>query len=124
MIKLLIFIVVIAIPAKVFSAQTWQIVTENYPPYFSENLPNNGWLYEVAESALKTQGINSEVEFTTWARALKLLEKNRKTAILGAFYSLKRNARFFTTLVHLLLLTPEFLNEKRVLLISMAPLNH
>lgn len=95
MIKLLIFIIVIAIPAKVFSAQTWQIVTENYPPYFSENLPNNGWLYEVAESALKTQGINSEVEFTTWARALKLLEKNRKTAILGAFYSLKRSNIFY-----------------------------
>ncbi len=95
MIKLLIFIVVIAIPTKVFSEQTWQIVTENYPPYFSENLPNNGWLYEIAQSALKTQGINSEVEFTTWNRALKLLEKNRKTAILGAFYSLKRNEVFY-----------------------------
>ncbi|MBB1378600.1 transporter substrate-binding domain-containing protein [Pseudoalteromonas sp. SR43-2] len=95
MIKLLIFIVVIAIPTKVFSEQTWQIVTENYPPYFSENLPDNGWLYEITQSALKTQGINSEAEFTTWDRALKLLEKKRKTAILGAFYSLKRNEVFY-----------------------------
>ena len=78
MIKLLIFIVVIAIPTQVFSKQTWQIVTENYPPYFSENLPSDGWLYEIAESALKTQGINSEPEFTTWDRALKLLEKTEK----------------------------------------------
>ncbi|WP_405599647.1 MULTISPECIES: transporter substrate-binding domain-containing protein [unclassified Pseudoalteromonas] len=95
MIKLLIFIAVISMPTKVFSEQAWQIVTENYPPYFSENLPENGWLYDVTKAALKTQGINSEIEFTTWDRALKLLEKKRKTAILGAFYSVKRNEIFY-----------------------------
>ncbi|MEI8618203.1 hypothetical protein P4S63_16995 [Pseudoalteromonas sp. B193] len=36
MIKLLIFIVVIAIPTKVFSEKTWQIVTENYPPILAK----------------------------------------------------------------------------------------
>lgn len=95
MIKLIIFILVTVIPTKALCEQTWQIVTEKFPPYFSNDLPKNGWLYEITRAALITQGINSEIEFTTWDRALKLLEKKRKTAILGAFYSAKRNEVFY-----------------------------
>jgi ABC-type amino acid transport substrate-binding protein len=87
--------VFLVIPLTASSQQTWQIVTENFPPYFSENLPQGGWLLEMTQSALQTQNINSEIEFTTWDRALRLLEKKKKTAILGAYYSPARNEIFY-----------------------------
>jgi len=95
MLKKLIIILLIITSTKALSAQSWQIVTENFPPYFGKNLADNGWLFEITQSALKTQHITSNIEFTNWDRALKLLERKRRTAVLGAFYSKKRSDIFY-----------------------------
>jgi len=94
MLRLLIFVVLALNAFKAKSEQTWHIVTENFPPYFSSELPSNGWLFEITKLALKSQNINTEIEFTSWNRSLNLLEKQKKTAILGAFYSKQRSEIF------------------------------
>lgn len=94
MFRVLLFIVLAFYANTAKSEQTWHIVTENFPPYFSEELPNNGWLFEITKLALKSQNINTEIEFTSWNRSLNLLEKQKKTAILGTFHSKQRGEIF------------------------------
>ena len=55
MFRVPIFIVLALLANTAKSEQTWHIVTENFPPYFSEKLPSNGWLFEITELALKVR---------------------------------------------------------------------
>ncbi len=71
-------------------ANTWQIVTEPFPPYFAPQLPQQGWLWQVTHAALSTQGIDASLEFTSWPRAMRLTASGQRTAVLGAFYSQAR----------------------------------
>lgn len=77
------------------NCQTWQLVTEPYPPYFIDNSSKPGWLHEVIIAALKTQKQKATIEHTHWARALKLAKRHKRVAVLGAFYTEQR-ARNFT----------------------------
>lgn len=81
----------LALVTGVFSvgglAGSWQIVTEPFPPYFAPQLPQQGWLWQMTHAALKTQGVEASLEFTSWPRAMRLTASGQRTAILGAFYS-------------------------------------
>ena len=77
------------------NSQTWQLVTEPFPPYFIGEQSKPGWLHEVIVAALKTQGQKASIEYTHWARALKLATRHKRVAVLGAFYT-KQRARDFT----------------------------
>ncbi|MEC8351490.1 MAG: hypothetical protein VXZ93_04515, partial [Pseudomonadota bacterium] len=77
------------------NCQTWQLVTEPFPPYFIDEPNKPGWLHEVIIAALKTQKHQATIEYTHWARALKLAKRHKRVAVLGAFYT-KQRARDFT----------------------------
>lgn len=70
-------------------SQTWQLVTEPYPPYFINNQSEPGWLHEVIIAALKSQKHQATIEYTHWARALKLAKRHKRVAVLGAFIQSK-----------------------------------
>lgn len=74
--------------------QTWQLVTEPYPPYFINNQSEPGWLHEVIIAALKSQKHQATIEYTHWARALKLAKRHKRVAVLGAFYTEQRAREF------------------------------
>ncbi|WP_232007036.1 hypothetical protein [Pseudoalteromonas carrageenovora] len=99
MFRVLLFIVLAFYANTAKSEQTWHIVTENFPPYFSEELPNNGWLFEITKLALKSQNINTEIEFTSWNRSLNLLEKQKKQLFLVLFIQSKE-AKFLYIHAH------------------------
>ncbi len=75
-------------------SQTWQLVTEPYPPYFINNKSEPGWLHEVIIAALKSQKHQATIEYTHWARALKLAKRHKRVAVLGAFYTEQRAREF------------------------------
>jgi len=77
-----------------YSQEEWLFVTEPFPPYFAEQLPQQGWLADLTVTALASQNITASIEFTTWARAIKLVEKNKRTAVLGAYFSTEREQIF------------------------------
>lgn len=74
--------------------QTWQLVTEPFPPYFIGEQHKPGWLHEVIIAALKTQNQKASIEYTQWARALKLAKRHRRVAVLGAYYTELRTRSF------------------------------
>ena len=80
--------------SHVLSQEKWLFVTEPFPPYFAEQLPEQGWLSDIVATALASQKITMSVEYTTWARAIKLLERNKRTAVLGAYFSTEREQIF------------------------------
>ncbi|AWL12426.1 hypothetical protein HMF8227_01956 [Saliniradius amylolyticus] len=75
-------------------AEPWRITTEPFPPYFAPNLKNQGWLSEVTLTALKEQGIEAQIEFVQWSRAMKLAQSGQRTAVLGAYYKQSRASQF------------------------------
>jgi polar amino acid transport system substrate-binding protein len=77
------------------NSQTWQLVTEPFPPYFIGEQSKPGWLHEVIVAALKTQGQKASIEYTHWARALKLAKRNKRVAVLGAFHNHARAADYY-----------------------------
>ena len=94
MLKLFFILICLPYASHTFSQDKWLFVTEPFPPYFSEQLPQQGWLADIVVTALASQDIEASIEFTTWARALRLLEKNKRTALLGAYYSAEREKIF------------------------------
>ncbi|MBQ4831858.1 transporter substrate-binding domain-containing protein [Pseudoalteromonas sp. MMG010] len=80
---------------NVLAHPSWQIVTQSFPPYISSEASGNSWLVDVTQAALSSQNINSTIELTSWSRAIKLTERSKRTALLGAYYSKSRNEVFY-----------------------------
>ncbi|MDU0353608.1 transporter substrate-binding domain-containing protein [Paraglaciecola aquimarina] len=78
-----------------FAQPTWHIVSEHFPPYISATNNGNSWLVDITQAALASQKIQSEIEITTWVRALQLARKRKRTAVLGAYYSEQRSKVFY-----------------------------
>lgn len=72
------------------AGHSWRVVSEPFPPYFSPDLPEQGWLWQVTRAALESQGIDVSLEFMSWTRAMRLTASDKCTAALGAFYSEQR----------------------------------
>ncbi|WP_304184088.1 substrate-binding periplasmic protein [Pseudoalteromonas prydzensis] len=94
MLKLSLIVIFLLYVSQTYSQDKWLFVTEPFPPYFSDQLPQQGWLADIVVSALASQDIEATIEFTTWARAIRLLEKNKRTALLGAYFSAEREKIF------------------------------
>lgn len=95
MIKAIYCLLLCCIILKVNAAEDWQLVAENSPPYIGERLVDNGWVTALTKAALANQNINNDIEFTSWNRALELTKINKKSAILGAFYTDDRTELFY-----------------------------
>ncbi|MEW6983088.1 substrate-binding periplasmic protein [Colwelliaceae bacterium 6471] len=75
--------------------QPWLILTEPFPPYFSPELPNNGWMHDLVATALTNQGINVTIEYVAWSRAMRLTASGGAVAALGAYKSVQREQRYY-----------------------------
>jgi polar amino acid transport system substrate-binding protein len=84
-------IVTLLYSAPCFAGKRFTFVTVDFPPYYGENLPNKGWVSEVASAALKAQGYNEvEIRFIPWVKALEDTQAGYYDALLGAYYTRER----------------------------------
>ena len=67
-----------------------RFVTVDWPPFFAENLPQQGYVSEVTREAFKRVGYKVTIDFVPWARALKMVEYGDADAALGAYYTPER----------------------------------
>ena len=84
MVKILLLAVALlsAIPAS--AAETWKIASLDWQPFSGKDLPEGGAGIAVLRAALKAEGIDLEVEFYPWSRAL---EKGAQTDFVGIYPS-------------------------------------
>lgn len=61
------------------------MVTTNWPPFYSENMPNGGPLTQVSIEAFGRVGYQVKIEFVPWSRAIMYVETGKTDALLGAY---------------------------------------
>ncbi len=66
------------------------ILTAEWSPYNSEQLPSGGFLSEIVTTALARAGYQTTLEFLPWKRALKLTQIGKADALIGASYTKER----------------------------------
>lgn len=72
-------------PTKSLSA-----VILNWPPFYGEDIQENGFYSAVVREAFKRAGYETELSFTPWKRALKSAQNDRKDILWGAYYNDER----------------------------------
>jgi len=78
----------------VWAADMFSLVTENSAPYYSEDLPEQGFLAEIVKTAAEKQGYAPRLTFTDWDSALNKARTGYYDALLGA-YKTDERARWF-----------------------------
>lgn len=70
------------------------LVTLEWPPYISQNLPGNGYVYEIVSAALKRSGYKVTTKFYPWARAVKLAQTGHVDGIYPEYFDKERARQF------------------------------
>lgn len=70
-------------------------VTVNWEPYYGKDLPGKGLLSQLTIAAFKAVGVEYDVEFMPWKRALKSVENGDRLILHGAFYNKEREKKMF-----------------------------
>lgn len=83
--------------SSITTARTIEIATVAWPPYFSNDLKNQGPLAAITRAAFKVRGHDVNILFMPWKRALKEVEYGRFDMVLGAFDTEERRRLFFYT---------------------------
>ena len=76
------------------SGQTLTLATLNWEPFYSENLPEEGFFTALSREAFKRAGYDLKVEFIPWKRALEMAKKGKYDGILGAYHNKDRETYF------------------------------
>ncbi|MDT8998889.1 transporter substrate-binding domain-containing protein [Paucibacter sp. APW11] len=66
------------------------MVTTEFPPYMSEQMPEQGVVVAITRAALASQGWRLELAFRPWARVLSELEQGQHDAVLGVWFQTER----------------------------------
>lgn len=82
-------------PLAKANEQSWHILTEPFPPYFSPELPNHGWMHDLVVAALNEKSIDVKIEYVAWSRAIRLTANGGAVAVLGAYKTEQRQQKYF-----------------------------
>jgi polar amino acid transport system substrate-binding protein len=80
---------------SVARAETWKIITLDWPPYTDQKLPDSGAAAKALRVAMKTVGIDIQFVFMPWSRGMYELQK---AEYVGIFPSWRRNPKTDTKL--------------------------
>lgn len=75
-------------------ARPLQMVTSSWPPYYSADLPKNGFLTALVAAAFKAVDQPVTVRFVPWKRAMVLVEKTEADILLGVRSTADRRQTF------------------------------
>ncbi|WP_067096427.1 substrate-binding periplasmic protein [Marinomonas gallaica] len=84
----------IALPLTV-QAQTVDLTTMNWPPFYGDSLEKGGFISAIVDEALAESGYDSTIEFTAWQTALDTVKAGDKDAIVGGYYSEERAQEYY-----------------------------
>lgn len=95
--KKMIFFLIVALcySASCFAGKRFTFVTVDFPPYYSESLPEKGWVSEIVKTALEAEGYQVDIEFMAWEEALENTRKGYNDGLLGAYYTSERAQRYY-----------------------------
>jgi ABC-type amino acid transport substrate-binding protein len=78
----------------VFAGQTVTLATLEWEPYIGTNMDNNGYVYEIVAEAFKRSGIDVDIRFLPWARAVKTAETGKRDGLFPEYYDEGRLEKF------------------------------
>lgn len=78
-------------------SDTLTLATLNWAPFYSKDLPENGFFSALSREAFKRAGFHMSIEFTEWNRAVETAKKGKNAGILGAYYNEERSTYFYYT---------------------------
>lgn len=84
----------VALPLTL-QAQTVNLTTMNWPPFYADSLDRGGFITAIVEEALAESGYDSTIEFTAWQTALDTAKSGEKDAIVGGYYSDERAEEYY-----------------------------
>ncbi len=90
---IVLFFLLLALPTSA-AAHTLRLVTEDFPPLFSQSLPDNGWAWEVGRTALASQEVNATLEYIPWKRALHESAVGAADGLYGAAMTPERQRQY------------------------------
>lgn len=70
------------------------LVTDEWPPYYSASIANQGFVTQVVKEAYKAVGYDVEVRFLPWERVMAMAKSGEADGIMGAYYKKEREADF------------------------------
>lgn len=79
---------------SIFSQGIMKLATDCYEPFYGPELKNNGVITELALEALKSEGIDLNIEFVPWQRAYVMAKEGKYHGLLGALYTDERSRHF------------------------------
>lgn len=89
-------IVTLLYSAPCFAGKRFTFVTVDFPPFYGNELPDYGWVSEVAKAALEARGYDEvEVRFIPWIKALDDTKRGYYDALLGAYYTRERAEKYY-----------------------------
>ena len=79
----------------VLHSETLQLASSNYYPHYAEDLPQQGAVSEVVRQAFLVQGINIQINFMPFARALRQSQQADYIGLVAAWYDDERAQHFY-----------------------------
>ena len=83
-------IVVLLLASSWVHARDISMLTVEWAPHYSSELPEQGLTTALVKAAFKAVGHNSSVDFIPWARALKEVEEGKADVVMGAYRNAER----------------------------------
>lgn len=77
MLRQLLVSVLLLLPLPALAGETWRITSLEWPPYSGQELPEGGAGIAVLRAALKAEGIELEVSYYPWMRAMATAREPR-----------------------------------------------
>jgi len=62
------------------------LATLNWPPYISEEVCNNGWVFQFTVAVLVSKGYQVNIHFYPWARSVKLVEQGDMDILFPEYF--------------------------------------
>jgi len=92
--KALILLSFLVASSSAWTADKVTIAYVDYPPYYSESLPDQGPLLQIIKEAFALVGISVSAEQMPWSRALKWTKEGKYDALCCAWYREDRLEHF------------------------------
>ncbi|MEK8016428.1 MAG: transporter substrate-binding domain-containing protein [Candidatus Parabeggiatoa sp.] len=95
--KKIIFFVIVTLlySGACVAGKRFTLVTVNFPPFYGEEMLNDGWVSDIVKSALEAKGYEVDIRFLEWKKALDETQKGYYDALLGAYFTRERADHYY-----------------------------
>ena len=90
--KVCIFIVLCfsVLSSQIINAQTVTLATVDWPPYIGPGLKNDGYVTEIVDAAFQQVGMQTDIKYMAWARAVLVTKEGEIDGLFPAYYNADR----------------------------------